>query len=127
MQTLASRLGAVYDDAVMLARAVARTHGYALAVHGSQLRDLDLIAVPWVDDASTPQVLAEAICLMVAGVFTTNDVPPSRPTKRPHGRLGWAITLMGEDALAIVNFTSAAKVPFHPYIDLSVMPPRRRR
>src|ERR1039457_6181828 len=42
-------------------RATARKHGYAIAVHGSLKRDIDLIAVPWVEHASTPRQLADAI------------------------------------------------------------------
>lgn len=29
----------------------ARACGYALAIHGTMQRDLDLVAVPWVDEA----------------------------------------------------------------------------
>lgn len=36
---------------------VARTLGYAIAVHGSQQRDLDLVAVPWVEEAVSPDDL----------------------------------------------------------------------
>ncbi len=32
----------------------ARRHGYALAPHGSLQRDLDLIAVPWSEEAAAP-------------------------------------------------------------------------
>lgn len=126
-ESVPTRLGRVYDIALVQARAAARQHGYALAVHGSELRDLDLIAVPWVEEASSPAVLAEAIRAMVNGEFTTNDVPKNKPTRRPHGRLGWAIMLMGTDARALISKTSATKTPFHPYLDLSVIPPKRRR
>lgn len=39
---------------------IARRHGYALAIHGSLHRDLDLIAVPWVEEASEPLALIKA-------------------------------------------------------------------
>lgn len=32
-----------------------RTHGYALAIHGSLQRDFDLIAIPWTKKPSTPK------------------------------------------------------------------------
>lgn len=38
-----------------------REHGYALAVHGSLQRDFDLIAIPWVESPSPPEVIIEAI------------------------------------------------------------------
>ncbi|MDX2187789.1 MAG: hypothetical protein SFV32_12710 [Opitutaceae bacterium] len=40
---------------------VARKHGYALAIHGTVTSDLDLIAVPWVEDAADPVVLRDAL------------------------------------------------------------------
>ena len=109
------QLGRVYTDALVLARAAAREHGYALAVHGSQMRDLDLIAVPWVGEASEAEVLAEAIRAAVGGAFGTGD-----PSTRPHGRLTWSIHLSHPGSLA--DAMAAFKVPSHPYIDLSVTP-----
>lgn len=41
---------------------IARQHGYAVGLHGSMKRDVDLIAVPWVDTASAPLDLINAIC-----------------------------------------------------------------
>ena len=34
---------------------IARENGYALAVHGSLARDMDLIAVPWVEAPESPE------------------------------------------------------------------------
>jgi hypothetical protein len=34
---------------------IARSHGYALAVHGSLARDFDLICVPWAVQISEPK------------------------------------------------------------------------
>lgn len=114
-RTVPSELGALYDDALIAARATARTHGYALAVHGSQMRDLDLIAVPWVEAPSDPEMLATAIRDAVHGAFTSGD-----PQKKPHGRLAWAIHLNHPTRLG--DALAALKVPFAPFIDLSVMP-----
>jgi hypothetical protein len=83
-------------------RAVARECGYALGLHGSVSRDLDLIAVPWTDTAFEGVVLAEALRAAVDGVFRAND---ENPTAKPHGRQAWRIFIGGK-----------------LYIDLSVMP-----
>lgn len=83
---------------------VARARGYALTVHGSMARDLDVVAVPWTDRAAEPFVLAEALRDRVGGVGH-NGWP--LPRAKPHGRLAWSIHLGGG-----------------PYIDLSVVPPR---
>ena len=41
---------------------IARAHGYALSVHGSMNRDMDLVCIPWADEVSEPQVVVDAIC-----------------------------------------------------------------
>jgi hypothetical protein len=108
-----------YERLITPLRAVAARHGYALAVHGTLARDIDLIAVPWslgdVSDASTLVEAIRAEAQDVSGVtaFWLNDetADPRDYTKRnpepkPHGRLGWSIHLAGTGT----------------YIDLSVMP-----
>lgn len=95
----------LYTDLVR----VARNHGYALAIHGSMERDLDIIACPWVDDAVSAEELAEAIAEEASGVLLVDHDGGKRqgrdPEQKPHGRLSWSIHLGGG-----------------PYIDLSVMP-----
>ncbi len=103
-------------------RAVARSHGYALGVHGSLTTDMDLIAAPWVDDASSAEDLVEALRECVGGEFrrmppcescrslgrpTCPHVDPLGPTIRPHGRRAWSIHFVGGSG---------------PYLDVSVMP-----
>jgi hypothetical protein len=91
-------------------RLVARSHGYALAVHGSMIRDLDLIAVPWVPQAADAEVLVEALRSAVNGVLPNPDAVYTEPqgSLRPHGRRVFSIH-------AYDSFSG-------PYIDLSVMP-----
>ena len=88
---------------------VAREHGYALALHGSMARDLDLIAVPWTEEAATSDVLIAAITEAAGGFLIEHSPGTPRegrdPTLKPHGRLAWSIHLKGQ-----------------PYIDISVMP-----
>lgn len=95
-------------------RETARKNGYALAVHGSLRRDIDLIAVPWIDKCSTPKELAAAIrekAQEVSGyAWPKHDEDTiyfreGTPGSKPHGRLCWTFHLGGG-----------------PYIDLAVMP-----
>jgi hypothetical protein len=98
---------------------VARQFGYAIGLHGSMARDLDLIAVPWTEAAAPAETLVEAIRDAVGGVIR-ND-PPNEgnkyddttraPSQKPHGRLAWSIYFSGH------RF----------YIDLSVMPRKLKR
>ena len=89
---------------------VARNHGYALAVHGSMMRDIDLIAAPWTEEATDDETLARALCAAVGGKIygTMHDAKTDKvdynPVQRPHGRKGWVIHLGG------------------PYLDVAVMP-----
>lgn len=79
----------------------ARQHGYALAVHGTVARDFDIVAVPWVLDASDPETLLAALvdqtCAKLVG---------GPPTTNPHGRKTWTLS---------IGFGEC-------FVDLSVMP-----
>lgn len=81
--------------------------GYALAVHGTMARDLDLVAVPWFDDSKPEEDLVEALRDQVSGEIVEHPSPDveRQGAIRPHGRRVWSIQLGGG-----------------PYIDLSVMP-----
>jgi hypothetical protein len=66
-------------------RAVVRERGYTLAVHGSEMRDLDLIAAPWTYGCSTADELVRALEDELVLVATRRRVP------KPHGRLGYVL------------------------------------
>src|SRR5437867_763645 len=70
---------------------VARPLGYAIGVHGSMGRDLDLIAVPWVEDAASADELANRIAELTDGTVLEN---PNAPAK-PHGRMVYTIVFIG--------------------------------
>jgi hypothetical protein len=83
---------------------VTRELGYALAIHGSSARDLDVIAVPWSSNAVTAEKLVAEI-LANSGGFLAPYEAHEMPRLRPHGRMCWFIHLGGG-----------------AYIDLSVLP-----
>lgn len=66
---------------------IARSHGYALAVHGSLARDLDLIAVPWVEEAGEPQAVLDDILKK----FAVNLI--GEVGKKPHGRIAYTLSV----------------------------------
>ena len=72
------------------ARCIAWSEGYALAVHGSFTRDLDVIAIPWAAKPCEPAKLAVRVAYRT-GMRLVDD----KPTEREHGRLAW--TIMFED------------------------------
>lgn len=98
------------------ARQIARSCGYALGVHGSQVRDLDLIACPWVEWAIDPYRLVDA--LLVALEWHVSYTPESWPRRgdtKPHGRLGWIL-------VAFPEYREGRRHLPPRMIDLSVMP-----
>ena len=103
----------LYEDILPTLRETARAHGYALGLHGSTERDLDLIAAPWVEDASDDRTLAEALRAAVNGTIYSKTYPFAKP----HGRRAWVIYLEGPSV-----GTKDGKHGHPPYIDLSVMP-----
>lgn len=86
---------------------IAMRYGYALALHGTMARDLDLIAVPWVDDADSPEKLIKAfqrfIKTKASGVHLVG-MPQGQ--NKPHGRVAYSLHI-GVDG---------------HYLDISVMP-----
>jgi hypothetical protein len=92
-----------------------REVGYAIAVHGSMARDLDIIAVPWTDEAVSAERLIMHLMAGVDGRLrngarneagTWIPTAGSDPTAKPHGRLAWTVHL-GHEGL---------------HLDVSVMP-----
>lgn len=104
----ATLLGEIYDHALVMARSAAHGCGYALAIHGSEMRDLDLIAVPWKAEAEDGDALIAAI------LRTTGGTLNGPPTIQPHGRRSFSICV-GDVVLG--NFK-----PLRPYLDVSVAP-----
>lgn len=80
--------------------------GWMLTVHGSMHSDLDLIAIPWTDDAKPHQELVKALsdCL---GPTIWKDYHFKEHIEKPHGRIVYTLSI----------FTDW-------YIDLSIIPIR---
>jgi len=85
--------------------------GYALTLHGSLCRDLDLVAVPWAEDAAEPQAVVDAITAAIGGWQLHKE---HEPAIKPHGRMVYSVHFR--------NVTGTSLPQGHPYIDLSVMP-----
>ena len=82
---------------------IARKHGYALSVHGTLARDMDLICVPWVEVPSDPVDVVKQI----TKEFYIRTV--GEPDIALHGRERWTVS---------VGFGEC-------FIDLSFMPRMR--
>lgn len=73
---------AMYPD---LAR-IAQSHGYALAVHGSLARDLDLVAIPWAEELSP----VESVLKSMTEEFSI-EVSADSPARRNYGRVAYTL------------------------------------
>jgi len=88
-------------------REAARFHGYAIAVHGSLSRDIDLIAVAWTERAIPAPELMNVVRGAIGGVLG-NCIAIGEPSQKPHGRVAYTLAHPG----------------FAGEIDLSIIPPR---
>ena len=69
--------------------------GWALALHGSLANDMDIMAMPWTEDAKPIEVLLDAMCSCFTDnedlrkdVFETND--------KPHGRTVYTFPIFAD-------------------------------
>jgi hypothetical protein len=106
-EEITPNFGPVYAAALYPGLAkICQRHGYALAVHGSLARDLDLVAVPWATVVSTPEAVLEAITATYS-VSRCGD-----GDSRPHGRTAYMISVgFGECALDISFMPSLQEQP----------------
>lgn len=92
-----------YGRIYTIIRKLAWDEGYAIGLHGSFTRDLDLIAAPWAGAACDPEHLIRRI------VDATELRPSSeKPEAKPHGRLAWSLRF--------------PKFGDPRYVDISIMP-----
>ncbi len=83
-------LEAFYLSRLPYIKEAAQVCGYAIAVHGSLKRDFDLIAVPWVDQYHSINVLARMIATAACGM--SRSKPYDWETK-PNGRMAASIPI----------------------------------
>jgi hypothetical protein len=114
----------VYAQIFPMIREKAKELGYAIGLHGSMLRDLDLIAMPWIEEAVDTKTLITSIADMLGGHipyhggnFINGEWKIcDMPSIRPHGRESWTISFVHSAATGVL----APGMQF--FIDISVMP-----
>lgn len=77
-------------------RRLAREVGYAIGVHGSQERDLDLIAAPWTEEAVSAEELADHIARGINGRVLS-------PSPKPLGR--WACNIQIDGWFKLIDLS----------------------
>lgn len=100
---------ALLDLILPAMRRAAKDAGYAITVHGSLNRDIDLVAIPWREhNVWTMDALIESLVGAMRGIVGRAHSHDKEWTAKPHGRRAKML-------LAWVGENSAN-------IDLSVMP-----
>lgn len=92
------------EHAFRAAQNAVRNQGYAVAAHGSWVKDLDLIAIPWRETAIDARACADIIAKAIPGEVV------GEAEEKPYGRLAW--TIYPKYAWGFDRW----------YVDLSVMP-----
>jgi len=93
----AAFVASLLEDLLPPMRLAARGCGYALTIHGSQARDIDLVAIPWIERADDPELLVARLCGVIAGV-TGRALPMKEWADKPHGRRAVTIIHGAHDA-----------------------------
>lgn len=86
---------ALYPD---LAK-ICRSHGYALAIHGSLARDMDLICVPWIEQPSDPMTVIKEITTRFAIKLIKEEV-----SMHLHGRQVWTLAIAFGECFIDLSF-----------------------
>lgn len=72
-----------FARAYTIIRRIAWMEGYAIGMHGSFTRDLDLIAIPWADHACDPLHLVKRIAEASGWRYASEAIA------KPHGRVAY--------------------------------------
>jgi hypothetical protein len=92
---------------------IAKENGYALAVHGTLHRDMDLVAIPWIEEACEPEHLIKLFKEATATVIHHEDsddlIEHYGLTQKPHGRQSFSLHLTNSGM-------------YRGYLDISIMP-----
>lgn len=82
-----------YARAYSIIRCTAWGYGYAAVMHGSFTRDLDVLLVPWTEQAC---VSFEHLIKVIAW-RTGLEIKGDKPVEKPHGRLAWSLLFPDRD------------------------------
>jgi hypothetical protein len=110
---------------------IAFEFGYNLVVHGSMARDMDLIAIPWIDDPKPELDMIDALCKHMTGYTAHRDgwKEVYLYKEQPGGRHSYVIQLNrgGYQRNNDGDIADPIKFVEDPqyYIDISVTPPTR--
>lgn len=77
---------------------IARKHGYAMAVHGTLARDMDLMCIPWTEAPSEPKDVVQEI----TKTFYIRTI--GEPDTTHHGRERWTVSVGFGECFLDISF-----------------------
>lgn len=77
---------------------ICRSHGYALAVHGSMARDFDLICIPWIEKPSSHREVIQSIEMK----YAIKEIGNSE--QKEHGRIAYTLSIAFGDCFIDLSF-----------------------
>lgn len=92
----------------------AKDLNWAIAAHGSLVRDLDVIGIPWSNLACDEVTFVENMRLTIGEELQGECYKPEPPTFKSHGRKVY--TLHVNSPQLVRSYAGA-----HPYVDLSIV------
>jgi hypothetical protein len=96
---------------------IAKEHGYNLVLHGSMNRDLDLIAIPWIDEPKGHVEMLDAFCEYLGVPIPSTE----------NGRDGYMFSVLGGGRSSyVINLNRGGKfngyIDEQYYLDISITP-----
>ena len=100
---------------------VVQRFGWALTLHGTMARDLDLVLIPWTDDAEHEDKVIDAVRIFVEGKYVVNSRKRNEKKMGSSSKDGLAHFYVeekphGRRAISIYIGVSGY------YLDISIMP-----
>lgn len=118
-------LYAFYMEAI---KEIGLRYGYNIVPHGSFNRDLDLIAIPWVEDIGDKDSMIDDIASLIGGVVlmqnrSKDNIDGDRFGLKPHGRIVYIININRDIEWKFNGIIAELKNYSDPqyYIDISVI------
>lgn len=102
-------------------------YGYNIVLHGSLNRDLDLIAIPWLEELGDKDLMIDEITDLIGGEIllhkTIEDPVGKRFSVKPHNRITYIININRRIEFKFNGFSYNIKEYADPqyYIDISVI------
>lgn len=103
--------------------------GYNIVLHGSMNRDLDLIAIPWVETTGDVEKMIDLVAELIGGVImmvgrTVDNPDGNRYSVTHHGRRQYVININRDIKFKYNGVVTKIEEFSDPqyYIDISVIP-----